>query len=120
MAVVNVQPKKLDRNSLKEVAIGDFAAVNVVDGAAVPIFNDGRLLIVCYNSGSSAVTATVVKGNGLQGAGADLSMTIDPGVHVFAVVESGLYGNTSGELRGKICLKGSSANLQVAAYHLPE
>ena len=120
MAVVNVEPKKLDRNSLNKVAIGDFAAVNAVDGAAVPIFNDGRLLIVCYNSGSSAVTATVVKGNGLQGAGADLSMTIDPGVYAFAVVESGLYGNTSGDLRGKIHLKGSTSSLRVGAYHLPE
>ena len=120
MAVVNITPQKLTRNSLAKMAMTDFTAVNVADGAAVPMYNDSRQLIVFYNSGSSAVTATVVKGNALQGAGSDLNTVVDPGSFVFALVESGLYGNTSGELRGKIFVKGSATGLKVAAYHLPE
>lgn len=120
MAAVNITPKKLNRNSLTAMQAADFAAVNAADGAVVPIFNDGRLLIVCNNSGSGAVTATVVRGNALQGAAADLTLSVEAGGYAFAVVESGLYGNVSGALRGKILLKGSSANLKVAAYHLPE
>ena len=120
MAAVNIEPKKLERNSLTQMNLSDFVAVDATDGAAVPMYSDGRLLIVCYNSGSGSVTATVAKGNALQGAGKDLSLAVAAGGYAFAVVESGLYGNTSGELRGKINLKGSSANLQVAAYHLPE
>ncbi|MBR5559006.1 MAG: hypothetical protein IKU72_02020 [Oscillospiraceae bacterium] len=120
MAAVNIEPKKIMRNSLTMVNPADFVAVNAADGAVVPMFSDSRLLIVCHNSGSGSVTATVVKGNALQGAGSDLTLQMTAGGYAFAVVESGLYGNTSGELRGKICLKGSSANLQVAAYHMPE
>jgi len=120
MAAVNIEPKKLKRNSLTMMDAADFVSVDASDGALVPMFSDARLLIVCRNSGSGSVTATVVKGNALQGAANDLTLAVAAGGYAFAVVESGLYGNTSGELRGKICLKGSSANLQVAAYHLPE
>lgn len=120
MAAVNITPKELTRNSMTEMANGHFTAVDAADGAYVPMFSDARLLVVCKNDGGSDLTATVVKGNALQGAGADLTLTLAAGSCAFAVVESGLYGNTRGEARGKIWLKGSSADLLVAAYHLPE
>lgn len=120
MAVVNISPKELKRNSLSAMNAADFAAVDASDGAAVPMYSDARLLIVCKNGGGSAATATVVRGNALQGAGADLSLELEAGGYAFATVESGLFGNTSGALRGKILVKGSSGDLQVAAYHLPE
>lgn len=120
MAVVNINPRELKRNSLTEMNAADFAAVDAADGAAVPMFSDARLLIVCKNGGSSAATATVVRGNALQGAGADLNLVLEAGGYAFAAVESGLFGNTSGALRGKILVKGGSGDLQVAAYHLPE
>ena len=120
MAAVKIEPKELKRNSLTLMEEADFAAVDALEGACVPMFSDARLLILCRNGGSGSVTATVVKGNALQGAGADLNLEVAGGGYAFAVVETGLYGNTKGEHRGSILLKGSSADLQVAAYHLPE
>jgi len=120
MATVLINPQTVGRNSITLLNTAGFAAVDAADGAAVPMGDDARLLIVCWNAGAGAVNATVCRGNALQGAGADLTLSVPAGGFALVTVESGLYGNTSGTWRGKIRLLGGSADLKAAAYRLPE
>ena len=70
------------------------------------------------NGAASQKTATIEKGDGLQGV-ADLSVALSASATVCLNVESMKYLKMSGEDKGSIVIKGEDANVKVAAVALP-
>ena len=119
MAITSITNKKLKLNTVE--AMPTAAAVDATDGASVDYSNksDGRILLILENAhGSASKTATIKKGNGLQGV-ADLEIEIASGAKKCIVVESGKFVNVSGTNAGKVIITGSSADIKVSAIELP-
>lgn len=118
MAIVQITNTTLKRNEMG--GIPATVAVDVTDGAGIKFSNksDGKILIIIENSGAAEGTATIEAGNGLQGV-EDLVLTIGNGKKVGIVVESGKFVKMTGENRGLVVVKGSSADIKVAAIELP-
>ena len=93
-------------------------AVDATEGALVDYTGkeDGRILLILENSGSSAATATVTAGNGLQGT-EDLEVAVAAGGKSVVTVESGKFVNVYGGDKGKLTITGTG--IKVAAVELP-
>ena len=96
-----------------------FAAITT-GGASIPIGKDERVLLVALNSNVAAKTCVVTKGNdSLNGAPADLTLTIGAGEYAAVELDSSKYGQMSGTSKGKILLTSSAgADVAVIAFQL--
>lgn len=119
MAVSTGVLTKLSRN--EAAAMPTLTAITTVaDGIKIPMSaEDGRILIMIANGGVAEATATIKKGNALQGV-SDLAVTIAAGATKIICVESGRFTNVSGALAGYLLITGSaSATLTAGAVALP-
>ena len=86
---------------------------------------DYKLLFLFQNAGNAAATATISVGDGIQGAGADLTVSVkaagasDGGDVQALVVDSGYFKNVSGEYKDYIKVTPSAA-LTVRIIELPQ
>ncbi len=120
MAITTISPQIIDRNSITTFDELTFTSVDKSTGVAVPMQDDARLLIICQNSGSVDADIMIVKGDALQSSNANLSKTVGNGKMAILTVESGLFGNVTGELRGNLYIKSGSSDIKIAATVLPE
>lgn len=99
-------------------AMPETAAVDATLGAYVTVTGKRMLIILENVNTTTAKNATIVKGNGIF-AGVDYVKEI-PATEVHAVViETGKFKLVSGDNKGKILIKGASADIQVACIELP-
>lgn len=80
---------------------------------------DYKTLFIFTNSGNASATATLAVGNGIQGAGDDLEITVGAGKTMGIVVDSGYFKNVSGEYKDYIKVT-PSASLDVTIVELPQ
>ena len=80
---------------------------------------DYKTLFIFNNTGSSAVTATIAVGDGIQGAGSDLVVSCAGSKTTYLVVDSGYFKNVSGEYKDYIKVT-PSASLSVTIVELPQ
>lgn len=119
MAIVKIANTKLKRNEAQEITAA--AAVDATAGASIDYSNqsDGKILLLINNGNSSAAKkATILKGNALQGV-EDLEISIPAGKTYGIVVESGKFENVSGDNKGKVIIKGESADITIQTIELP-
>ena len=123
MAVTAITPEVLSRNVFDVDALAMTAATAAADGFLVDCSNvaDHRLLLVFQNTNAAATarTATIKKGNALQGVSDLASGDIAAGKFAAVAVESGRFKNVSGANKGKILIIPSHAELKMAAIVLP-
>lgn len=122
MAVTAITPKALSWNEFDVDALGMTAATAAEDGFTVDYgAQDGKILLVFYNSNASttARSATVKAGNGIQGVADLASGDIAAGKYACVVVESGWFKNVSGDNKGKVIVISSHEELKMAAVVLP-
>jgi hypothetical protein len=123
MAVTAITPEALSLNTFDLDALAMTAATTAADGFLVDVsaYADHRILLVFQNTNAAdaARTATIKKGNGLQGV-SDLASGNIPAAKFGAItVESGRFKNISGTNKGKILVVPSHAELKMAAIVLP-
>ena len=95
------------------------AAVDAADGAEfVMDERDDKYLILVQNSATSAKDVTIKAGNGIQGVN-DLTHSVAASSFTFVQVDSGRFKNVSGTDKGKVIIKGASADIKVAVFRLP-
>ena len=86
---------------------------------------DYKLLFLFQNAGNAAATATIAVGNGIQGAGSDLVVTVKAsgdsggGDMQAIVLDSGYFKNVSGDYKDYIKVTPSAA-LSVRIIELPQ
>lgn len=118
MAVVNIIKANIPLNGTVELP-ATVAITAPADGAIVPYDKaDHKIVLIIKNNGGAEQTATIKKGNALQGV-QDLVITLAAGKTHVAVIESGRFVNVSGTNKGKIQIIGSTTDIQVAAIALP-
>jgi len=118
MAVVDIVKANVPLNGAAELP-ATTAITATADGAIVPYDKaDHKIVLFVKNNGAAEQTATIKKGNGLQGV-EDLIITLPAGKTHVAVVESGRFVNVSGTYKGKIQIVGSTTDIQVAAIAIP-
>lgn len=122
MAIVKITPISLDKYNEPSTAVAtaSFAtAINATDGAYYEHKErDDKYVVIAQNGGSASQTLTVKKGNGIQ-AVVDNTITIAAGNTVAFTLESGAYKFVSGENKGRVMFKGSSADIKLAVIKLP-
>jgi hypothetical protein len=121
MATTAITPEALDRNTFDLDALAMTAATLATDGFLVDVsgYADHKVLLVFQNSGAVDRTATVKKGNGIQGVADLVSGNISAAKFGAIAVESGAFKNVSGANKGKILVIPSHAELKMAAIVLP-
>lgn len=122
MAVTAITPEVLSGNTFDVDALAMTAATTAADGFIVDYTEqDAKILLVFLNTNASSTarTATIKKGDGIQGV-ADLdSGDIAAGKYALVVIESGRFKNVSGANKGKVLIVPSHAELKMAAVVLP-
>lgn len=118
MAAVNIQNTSMKLN--EAAVLPTSAAIDAAGGAAVSYRDreDARILLIIENGASSEKTARIEAGDGIQGI-SDLVMELAANEKRIVTVESGKYMKTCGENRGAVIIKGTDANIKVAAIELP-
>ena len=87
-------------------------AGNVIDFQG----EDEKTVILFNNTASSAGTAVITAGTGIQGV-ADITVDVPTGFSAM-VVESGFHKQTTGTNKGGLVIKPSAATITVAAVEL--
>ena len=114
--VLNVM--SLDNVNVPAVAAASasmLVAPNSADGAEFEMGKDNKTLILLVNDGSSAASAVIKAGNGIQGV-ADLTVNLESGKYTTLCLDSGRFKNVSGADKGKVILTGTA---KVAVFQLP-
>lgn len=123
MAVTAITVEKLATNTFDLDALAMTAATTAADGFLVNVADvaDHKLMFVFQNTNATttARTATIKKGNALQGESDLISGDIAASKFGAVVVESGKFKNVSGTNKGKILIIPSHAELKMAAIALP-
>ena len=121
MAVTVITPEVLTRNTFDLDAIAMTAATTASDGFTIDCSNypDHKLLFLFQNSGASDRTATVKKGNGIQGVADLVSGNIAASKFGMVCVESGGYKFVTGTNKGLIKVIPSHAELKMACVVMP-
>lgn len=123
MATTAITPEAISRNVFDVDALAMTAATTAADGFLVDVsgYPDHRILLVFQNTNGSATarSATVKKGNALQGVADLASGDIAAAKFGAVAVESGRFVNVSGTNKGKILVIPSHAELKMAAIVLP-
>ncbi len=116
MSATAITNAKLKLN--EGTAMPTAVAADATDGALVDYTGreDGRILLLLENSGTSAATATIKAGNALQGT-EDLAVSIAGSGTSVVTVESGKFVNVYGPNKGKLQVTGTG--VKVAAIELP-
>ena len=109
-----------DRTVLKlnEAKVIDGTSQSAVFGADAK-GGDYKTLFVFANVGNSTAKATIAVGDGIQGAGDDLEVSVASGKTVYLVVDSGYFKNVTGEYKDYIKVTPSAA-LTVTVVELPQ
>lgn len=122
MAVTVVTPEVLTRNTFDLDAIAMTTATTASDGFTIDLssYADQKVLFIFQNtnSGSTARTATIKKGNALQGVADLVSGNIAAAEFGAITIESGKFRNVSGTLKGKVLIIPSHAELVMACVVL--
>ena len=105
----------LELNKAAEVAGTSRSAAFGADAAG----GDYKTLLLFSNAGNASATATIAVGNGIQGAGSDLVVTVPASKTYGIVVDSGYFKNVSGEYKDYIKITPSAA-LTVTVVELPQ
>ena len=80
---------------------------------------DYKTLVLMDNAGAADATVTFAIGNGIQGAGSDLVVTVEDGTTGAIVLDSGYFKNVSGT--DKDCVKITpSAAVYFTVFELPQ
>ena len=117
MAITEHARTILELNKAKEIsALG--SSRSAVFGADAK-GGDYKTLLMFANAGNASATATIAVGNGIQGAGSDLVITVAAGKTMAIVVDSGYWKNVSGEYKDFIKITPSAA-LTVTVIELPQ
>lgn len=103
---------------LNEGKVIDATSRSAVFGAEAT-GGDYKTLFVFNNAGNASATATIAVGNGIQGAGSNLVVTVASGKTAYLVVDSGYFKNVSGEYKDYIKVT-PSASLSVTIVELPQ
>ena len=121
MAVTVITPEVLKFNTFDLDSLATTAATTAADGFTIDCSNiaDQKILFVFQNSGATDRTATVKKGNGIQGVADLVSGNVAASKFATVVVESGRFKNVSGTDKGLIKVIPSHAELKMAAIVLP-
>lgn len=120
MAGMKLTPIEFKYNEMSPIKLNSLGFLDDADSALVPICGDERVVIVVMNGTGSDQTITLEKGNGVMGAAEDKTVTMANGQLIFMAVESGPYGQVSGENRGYISVKSSSGDIQVGCFRFPQ
>ena len=80
---------------------------------------DYKTLVLINNAGSASATATFAVGNGIQGAGANLVVTVGAGATQAIVLDSGYFKNVSGTAKDCVTVTPSAA-LGFTVVELPQ
>lgn len=120
MARTVITPIKLGtQNSFSTDVTSLCAAVDASDGAAFTMDgHDERTLIIVQNSATSAKKVTIKAGSGIQGA-PDLEKSVAASSFTAITLDSARFKNVSGADKGKVIIKGESADIKVACIMLP-
>lgn len=109
---------KADRMS-EAAAVGTFSSMlatpHSTDGAEFELGKDHKTMILLVNDGSSAASATIKAGNGIQGV-ADLTVSLAAGKYTVVSPEAGRFKLVSGTDKGKVLITGTA---KVAVFELP-
>lgn len=123
MATTAITPEALSRNTFDLDALAMTAATTAADGFLIDVsaYPDHNILLVFNNTNASttARTATIKKGNALQGVSDLTSGDIAAAKFGAINVESGRFKLVSGTNKGKILVIPSHAELKMAAIVLP-
>ena len=124
MAVTAITVEALSTNTFDLDALAMTAATTAADGFLVDISTvaDHKLMLVFQNTnaGTTARTATISKGTGIQGTADLVSGDIAAAKFGAVVVESGKYKIMSGTNKGKMLVIPSHAELKMAAIAMPK
>lgn len=118
MAIVSITNTKLKFNEAGTLPAA--VAVDASAGAKIDFTEkeDARIFIILENAATSAKTATVKAGGGIQGVN-DLAVSLAASAKTAIVLESGPYIQTEGDNKGCVVIMGEDANVKVAAVELP-
>lgn len=117
----DIARKLLHLNQAGELKLASKSAAFTIDAKG----GDYKTLVIIKNAGNADATATFAIGNGIQGVGADLVVTVkatgdSDGKDVQAIVlDSGYFKNVSGTNKGYIKVTPSAA-LSFVAVELPQ
>ena len=122
MAVKAVTPQKLtDFNELGD-AVAFNAATTAADGFTVDYTGKSARILILFkntNASTTARSATIKAGNGIQGVTDLATGDIAAGKIVPICIESGAFKNVSGTNKGKVLIIPSHAELEIAVVELP-
>lgn len=120
VALTVIDAKKFNEASDEVTTANLFTAVDATDGAIFEMKEaDQKYVILAQNTHASAAKSVIVKaGNGLQGV-EDYSKSIASGKTVAISIESGLFKNVTGTNKGKVIIKGDTADIKLAVIKLP-
>jgi len=120
MGATAITPTALTLNTMADFPTA--AAVDATAGAMIPFTakDDGKILLYLVNSDSSnAENVTIKKGDGVQAAAADYTVSVAASGVKILVVETGKYGFVKdATYKGHIRVTGT-ADVDVAAVILP-
>lgn len=123
MATTAITVEKLARNTFDLDALAMTAATTAADGFLIDVSGvaDQKLLLVFQNTnaGSTARTATIKKGDALQGVKDLASGDIAAAKFAAVAIDSGSFKIMTGTNKGKILVIPSHAELKMAAIALP-
>lgn len=117
MAVTAITKQVLGRNTFKDVTLTSLTSTT--DGFEVAWdAHDERAVLLVLNSGESAATVQVKKGNGLQGVNDLAEFSVGAGELSAVTLDSGNFKNVTGEKKGKVVITGSATSLKMALVEL--
>lgn len=99
-----VTPIDLIKTGAMNTAVAAVFTAISTDGCTVPIGKDERLAFVATNANVADKTLTVAKGDGVNGAGAALTITVPASGFVAFELDSSRYGQMSGTNKGKFSI----------------
>lgn len=80
---------------------------------------DYKTVFIIANAGNASATATFAAGNGIQGGGANLVVTVASSKTVAVVLDSGYFKNVSGTAKDAVTITPSAA-LSFTIAELPQ
>lgn len=118
MAATDITPVSLKFN--KSEAAPTLAATDATDGTLIPYgHEDRRILLILKNDSQASMSPKIKKGDSVQAAAADLTLTIAAGATHYIVIESGPYKFVNDTTKkGNVHVTGT-ADLDVGAVYLP-
>lgn len=116
MAITSVKLTKLKRNFANEIPEG--VTVDATDGAKIDYDgNDGKILVIMENTGSSEATVTVKAGNSIQGVN-DAVFSVGTELKYGFVFESGKFKVMNGVDKCCVLIEAPDS-IKITAVELP-